>query len=318
MALTLLSLVLDAGVAPPGGSAYPWLAAIQNGLASAVCMTLMINGFVGFQLYEDGTPLSVLLLRGSATAMFALSFVISVLTFNGIGSLSPTQTLPLFVVLYVLNAVCLAVYVVMQTLLVATLGDRWPLGHIFFGVGSFVAGQVLLYAFSTTICERTKHYVDGLLFATFCNLVSVMMVYRVRFSLLCLSENLLTLHETNSIGTPSQPPTSNFRSASSRTIGSSKTTRCSTKIAAVASATATMCQTMRHPITTNPIKLVGEPQSGVYHLFGLINFVFLLFVWIAWHLACGRCFWINTYSSVQILFLIFIHKCSVWLRFIYT
>ena len=180
MALTIVSLIVDAGLVPPRSGPFPYFVAVQNGLASALCTCLLITGFVGFQLYEDGTALSVWLLRLTSTAMFAISFLVSLLTFKSWGGLSPTNTIGLFVVLYILNAICIVVYLVMQLLLaVNTLEDRWPLGHICFGVIVFIIGQVLLYAFSDTICDKVQHYLDGLFFATFCNLLSVMMVYKV-------------------------------------------------------------------------------------------------------------------------------------------
>jgi Chitin synthase export chaperone len=83
-------------------------------------------------------------------------------------------------VLYLVNGVQLLVYVVMQVILVAnTLQDRWPLGDIAFGVFFFAIGQVILYTFSEKICENVQHYLDGLFFATVCNLLAVMMVYKV-------------------------------------------------------------------------------------------------------------------------------------------
>ena len=177
--LTLTSLILDSGVIPPGSEAYPYFTAVQNGFTSALCTCLLINGFVGFQLYEDGTTQSVWLLRGSSIGMFLLSGAISILTFKGKAGLGPTNTVGLFVVLYLLNAICLLVYVVMQIILVAnTLQDRWPLGDIAFGVFFFVVGQVILYVVSDTICESAQHYLDGLFFATICNLLAVMMVYK--------------------------------------------------------------------------------------------------------------------------------------------
>ncbi|KAI5286107.1 Chitin synthase, class 7 [Ascosphaera aggregata] len=179
MALTLCSLVLDAGVAPPGSSVYPYFTAVQCGLVSAMCTCLLVNGFVGFQIYEDGTTLSVWLLRLSSAVMFAVSFAVSLVTFKSRAGLSPTKTLPLFIILFVLNAVFVAIYVVMQILLVVnTLQDRWPLGHITFAIFFFVAGQIILYVFSTTICNKIQHYVDGLFFATVCNLFAVMMIYK--------------------------------------------------------------------------------------------------------------------------------------------
>lgn len=181
MILTFISLVVDAGVTPPGSSAYPYFVALQNGLASALVTCLLINGFVGFQLYEDGTPLSLWMLRLCSLAAFAVSFLVSLATFKSWAGLGPTNTVGLFVVLYLLNGVQLLVYLVLQVMLVTrTLQDRWPLGDIAFGLFFFIAGQVILYGFSDKICNAASHYVDGLFFATICNLLAVMMVYKVR------------------------------------------------------------------------------------------------------------------------------------------
>jgi len=179
MILTFLSLVIDAGAIPPRSEPYPYFVAIQNGLTSALVTCLMINGFVGFQLYEDGTPLSLWMMRLCSAAAFIISFLVSLATFKSWAGLGPTNTVGLFVVLYLLNAVQLFLYVSLQILLVTrTLQDRWPLGDILFGVIFFVIGQVLLYAFSTPICNAVSHYMDGLFFATTCNLLAVMMVYK--------------------------------------------------------------------------------------------------------------------------------------------
>lgn len=140
----------------------------------------MINGFVGFQLYEDGTTLSVWLLRVCSFTMFIISFAVSLLTFKGWAGLNPENTTGLFVVVYIFSAIFVFVYVVMQILLVVgTLQERWPLLHIGFAVFSFVIGQVILYVFSDTICNNVAHYMDGLFFSTLCNLLAVMIVYKV-------------------------------------------------------------------------------------------------------------------------------------------
>jgi len=179
MALTMTSLVLDSGVIPPQSGAFPYFVAVQNGFTSALCTCLLVNGFVGFQLYEDGTRQSVWLLRGSSIGMFLVSGAVSIFTFKGKAGLGPTKTVGLFVVLYLLNGIFLFIYLIMQIILVAnTLQDRWPLGDIVFGVFFFVIGQVILYVFSDTICNAVQHYLDGLFFATICNLLAVMMVYK--------------------------------------------------------------------------------------------------------------------------------------------
>ncbi|MCJ1363850.1 Chitin synthase, class 7 [Acarospora aff. strigata] len=179
MMLTITSLILDSGVIPPGSGAYPYFCAVQNGFTSALCTCLLINGFVGFQLYEDGTTLSVWLLRLTSLGMFVVSGAVSLLTFKGWAGLGPTKTVGLFVVLYIINGICVLVYVVMQIILVTnTLQDRWPLGDIAFGIFFFVIGQVIIDVFGDAICRNVQHYLDGLFFATICNLLAVMMVYK--------------------------------------------------------------------------------------------------------------------------------------------
>lgn len=67
----------------------------------------------------------------------------------------------------------------MQFLLVLnTLQDRWPFGDIFFGCLFLTIGQIILYALNDKICEGASHYFDGLFFATICNLLAIMMVYK--------------------------------------------------------------------------------------------------------------------------------------------
>jgi hypothetical protein len=106
--------------------------------------------------------------------------LVSLATFKSWAGLGPTNTIGLFVVLYLVSAVALAIYVIMQIILVVnTLQDRWPLGDIAFGAIFFIIGQVILYVFSVQICNAVQHYLDGLFFATVCNLLAVMMVYKV-------------------------------------------------------------------------------------------------------------------------------------------
>jgi len=117
--------------------------------------------------------------------MFLVCGAVALCTFEGWAGLGPTKTVGLFVILYIVNALFLLVYVVCSILIVTgTLVDRWPLGDILFGVLFLVAGQVILYVFGEGICEKASHYLDGIFFATICNLLGVMMVYKVGLSFL--------------------------------------------------------------------------------------------------------------------------------------
>lgn len=218
MLLTVISLCLDSGVVPIGSAPYAYFVAAQAGLSSALCTCLLINGFIGFQVYEDGTALSVWLLRLCSLVMFIVTGAVALCTFQSWAGLDPSNTMALFVLLYVVNALFLFIYVACQVILVVgTLGDRWPMGDITFGVFFFVVGQVLLYVFSRKICDEVSHYLDGLFFASVCNLLGVMMVYKViPFS--SLSTGLL-LTGCNSTGTPSRKRILSLVWARKRTYG---------------------------------------------------------------------------------------------------
>jgi hypothetical protein len=118
--------------------------------------------------------------------MFIVGGAVSLLTFKNWAGLSSNNPVGIFVVTYIVNAIFLFVYAVSQIILVmGTLEDRWPIGDISFGIFFFVIGQVILYVFSDTICNQVQHYLDGLFFATICNLLAVMMVYKVSRPLDC-------------------------------------------------------------------------------------------------------------------------------------
>lgn len=177
--IELLALFLDSGVIPTANGSYPWFAAIYSGLVAATYCCLLINGFVGFQFAEDGTPLSLWLLRISCLVIFGLTFFISIATFKGFAGFKYDKPIGLWILYILWPLICAVVYVVSQLVLVfKTLDDRWPIGDIVFGTAFFVIAQVLLFAFSVTICDAVKHYIDGLFFFTVCMLLSVMMVYK--------------------------------------------------------------------------------------------------------------------------------------------
>jgi len=177
--IELLALLLDTGIIPSSNSAYPWFAAVYTGLVASAYCCLLINGFVGFQFAEDGTPLSLWLLRISCLVIFGLGFFIGIATFQQIAGFSYSAPVALWIIYILWPIICVAVYIISQLILVfRTLDDRWPIGDIIFGTAFFVIAQVLLFAFSVTICNSVKHYIDGLFFFALCMLLSVMMVYK--------------------------------------------------------------------------------------------------------------------------------------------
>lgn len=118
-------------------------------------------------------------LRLTCLAVFGIVFFVSIATFKNIAGFKYAKPLGLWIVYILWPLVCTVVYIVSQlTLVFRTLEDRWPIGDILFGTAFFTIAQVILFAFSATICDAIKHYIDGLFFFTLCMLLSVMMVYK--------------------------------------------------------------------------------------------------------------------------------------------
>ncbi|CCE63699.1 hypothetical protein TPHA_0F02170 [Tetrapisispora phaffii CBS 4417] len=183
IAYLVFTLVVNCGVSPPGSNVYPYIVAIQLGFAGSCCWTLMINGLLAFNLWEDGTTKSMLIVRGFSFVGFISNFLASVLTFRAwidnrhIPSINTTG---LFVVVYIINAILLFMYVLCQLMVsFFIVSNLWVTGAIVLGVAFFICGQVLVYAFSVQICEGCKHYIDGLFFGSICNIFTLMMVYKI-------------------------------------------------------------------------------------------------------------------------------------------
>ncbi|CAK5269869.1 unnamed protein product [Mycena citricolor] len=177
--IELLAIFLDSGIIPTSNAVYPWFAAIYTGLVAGAYACILINGFVGFQFAEDGTPLSLWGLRISCLVVFAVGFFISIATFKKFAGFSNTKPVALWIIYILWPLLCAVIYIVSQLVLVfRTLDDRWPIGDIVFGAVFFGAAQALLFGFSVTICNAIKHYIDGLFFFTLCMLLSVMMIYK--------------------------------------------------------------------------------------------------------------------------------------------
>jgi len=175
----ILAFFLDSGIIPTANASYPWFAAVYSGLVAATYCCLLINGFVGFQFAEDGTPVSLWLLRISCLVLFGLTFFLAIATFKQIAGFKYDNPIALWIMYMLWPLICTVIYIVSQLVLVfRTLDDRWPIGDIIFGTAFFTIAQVVLFAFSVTICDAIKHYIDGLFFFHLCMLLSVMMVYK--------------------------------------------------------------------------------------------------------------------------------------------
>ncbi len=158
--------------------------AIHLAAIVATLWILLMNALVGYQLLDDGTPLSLGLIGGSALALFIGTGYIALDTaFSWTGywdsSLhSPHRHIALYVLYQLAPLVFLFFFFVLELILVLrVLGERKPMLYLTAAALLFAIGQIFQYVISVHICNPTNGKVDGALFETFFTLLSVVGVF---------------------------------------------------------------------------------------------------------------------------------------------
>ncbi|KAI9730572.1 MAG: hypothetical protein M1834_005813 [Cirrosporium novae-zelandiae] len=150
----------------------------------ATLWILLMNAFVGFQMLDDGTPLSVGLILFSALVFFLGTGYIALDTgFSWTGHFdgsldAPNRNIGLYVLYQLAPLIFLVGYFALETLLVLRiLGERKPMLYLACAALLFIIGQIFQYVASTHICQGTDGKVNGALFETLFTLLSVVMVW---------------------------------------------------------------------------------------------------------------------------------------------
>ncbi|KAI9144750.1 chitin synthase export chaperone [Paraphysoderma sedebokerense] len=161
-------------------TARVWASAVHSGLLVAVFWILLMNGFVGYQWVEDGTPLSLYSIFFSAT--FFLCGTIYIAADTGLGYSTAFQHGPeltnvaLFVLLFLFPILSAVVYLILQIVLVTkNLSEKRPLWAAFL---LFAISQVFIFVLNDSICEGTKKWIDGKIFSTLLQFAALFCVFK--------------------------------------------------------------------------------------------------------------------------------------------
>lgn len=144
----------------------------------------MINAVVGYQLLDDGTPLSVGLILFSSAILFIGTGYIALDTgfqFTGYWDSSynpPNRNIALYVLYQLIPLIFLVAFFVLESILVVrVLGETRPMIYLVTAAVLFALGQVFNYTISRYICDGTNGSIDGALFETLFTLLAVVMVW---------------------------------------------------------------------------------------------------------------------------------------------
>lgn len=145
----------------------------------------MLNALVGFQIVDDGTPLSLGLMVLSAALLFGGTLYITLDTgFKWTGywddsyNSPPNRHIALYVLYQLVPLIFLVAFFVLEAVLVLRiLGETRPMIYLTAALVLFALGQVFNYVVSSHICDGTNGAIDGALFQTLFTLLSVVMVW---------------------------------------------------------------------------------------------------------------------------------------------
>lgn len=144
----------------------------------------MLNALVGYQLLDDGTPISLGLLVGSAAVIFVGTGYIALDTgYSWTGHFDSSYTgnnknIGLYVLYQLAPLIFLFGFFVLETVLVIRiLGERKPMIYLIAAALLFAIGQIFNYVVSIYICNGTNSKIDGSMFQTLFTLLSVVMVW---------------------------------------------------------------------------------------------------------------------------------------------
>ncbi|KAK8107729.1 uncharacterized protein PG998_009742 [Apiospora kogelbergensis] len=157
---------------------------IHIGMVIATTWILMLNGVVGYQVIDDGTPISIGLMAISGAVLLVGTGYIALDTgFNWTGTFQSSyepgnRHIALYVLYQLAPLVFLVAFFVLEAILVLrVLGEVRPMAYLTGAALLFAVGQVFNYTISPYVCNGTMGKIDGALFETLFTLLSVIMVW---------------------------------------------------------------------------------------------------------------------------------------------
>ncbi|ORY64040.1 chitin synthase export chaperone [Pseudomassariella vexata] len=157
---------------------------IHVGMIIAATWILMLNAVVGYQIIDDGTPLSLgLMAISGAILLIGTGYIALDTGYHWTGRWDssynePYRHISLYVLYQLAPLVFLIAFFVLEAILVIRiLGEVRPMAYLTGAAVLFALGQIFNYVISPYICNGTASKIDGALFETLFTLLSVVMIW---------------------------------------------------------------------------------------------------------------------------------------------
>ncbi|OTA57300.1 hypothetical protein K449DRAFT_398693 [Hypoxylon sp. EC38] len=157
---------------------------IHIGMIIATTWILLLNAIVGYQILDDGTPLSIGLMLISGAVFFIGTGYITLDTgYHWTNEFVPDpnnhyRNIALYVLYQLAPLIFLVAFYVLEAILVLRiLGEIRPMLYLTGAALLFALGQIFNYVISPYICNGTAGKIDGALFETLFTLLAVVTVW---------------------------------------------------------------------------------------------------------------------------------------------
>lgn len=158
--------------------------AVHLAAITATAWVLFLNAVVGFQLLDDGTPISIGLLLISGAILFIGTGYIALDTgFSWTEHFDPSlegenRNIGLYVLYLLFPLICVVGFFALEALLVLRiLGELRPMIYLASAAVLFAIGQIFNFVISTHLCQATSGKINGALFETLFTLAAVAMTW---------------------------------------------------------------------------------------------------------------------------------------------
>ncbi|RHZ56477.1 hypothetical protein CDV55_105025 [Aspergillus turcosus] len=176
--------IFTVGGFPLDSAVLKGFSAVHIAAITATTWILFLNALVGFQLLDDGTPVSLGLCLASALVFFVGTGYIALDTafdWTGEFATDPSnnyRNIALYVLYQLFPLVLLVAFFILETVLVIrVLGEFRPMLYLSAAALLFAVGQIFNYVVSTHLCQASHGKVNGAIFETFFTLLSVVTVW---------------------------------------------------------------------------------------------------------------------------------------------
>lgn len=177
--------IFTVGGFPLSDSVRKGFSAVHIAAITATTWVLLINALIGFQLLDDGTPVSLALTAGSAMAIaIGTGYIALDVGFDYTGFFESTTSPPyrayaLYILYLFVPLLFLVIFFVLETVLVIkVLGEKKPMRELAAAALLFAIGQIFQFVASTHICQGTDGKINGAMFETLFTLLSVFAIWK--------------------------------------------------------------------------------------------------------------------------------------------